>query len=294
MRNFLLNQLFFYRTHGFLNLLRYNSYLTYLYIKAIISSKINYQIIDNKSLIRYRRSNRVYVFGSGYSLNDLTKEEWAEIEKHDTLGFNAFVRQQWIRVDFHLIRGWREGANLNYNPRHNLELAQLINDSSFYSNTILIMQDEHFAHTSRLLLADTMLNKSSQISYYHTAKKGPNPTLSMVNGLRHLSGTLTDAVNFAFCLGWQEIVLVGVDLYDTRYFWLEPDKTFSIDYNTGDISQSLTSDRGQRYDEPHSTVTNGVLDEMSQWADYMKSYGVELLVYNPKSLLSTKIPVLNS
>ena len=39
-------------------------------------------------------------------------------------------------------------------------------------------------------------------------------------GLRHVGGTLSDAVNAAACLGWTHIVLAGVDLYDSRYFWL--------------------------------------------------------------------------
>ena len=293
MRNFLLNQLFLLRSHGLLNLIAYNYHLCWLSFKSKINVKLYYNLVKTSSLSKYRRSSRVYIFGSGYSLNDITRNEWDEIEKHDTLGFNTFVRQHWIRVDFHLVRGWREGANINLNPSHILELAQLINNSSFYSETILLLQNEHFAHTSRLLLAEKMLTKGSQISFYHTANYAPLPTSSISHGLRHLSGTLTDAINFAFCMGWREIVLVGVDLYDTRYFWLDPEKTISIDYNTGDMHESLTSDRGQRYDEPHSTVSSGVLSEVAQWAEFMKSYGVELSVYNPNSLLAKKIPLHN-
>ena len=136
-----------------------------------------------------------------------------------------------------------------------------------------------------------MLKRGARVSYYHTAGKGYYPTTKMSDGLRHLSGTLNDAVNLAFCLGWEEIVLVGVDLYDTRYFWLDPDKTFFTDYTTGKVSESLTSDRGQRYDGPHSTVQNGVVDEMANWANFLKERGVRLFTYNPKSLLSSKIPV---
>ena len=49
------------------------------------------------------------------------------------------------------------------------------------------------------------------------------------DGLRHIAGTLSDAVNCAFCLGWRHIVLVGVDLYDSRYFYLPPDQTATVD-----------------------------------------------------------------
>ena len=32
-----------------------------------------------------RRSDTIYIFGSGYSLNEITREQWGEIEKHDTM-----------------------------------------------------------------------------------------------------------------------------------------------------------------------------------------------------------------
>ena len=42
-----------------------------------------------------------------------------------------------------------------------------------------------------------------------------------------------DTVNVAYCLGWKHIVLVGVDLYDSRYFYLPQDSTPAIDERSG-------------------------------------------------------------
>ena len=239
-----------------------------------------------------KRSNRVYIFGSGFSLNDLKPSEWAEIERHDTIGFNAFVRQKWVRVDFHLVRGWGEGANVRFNwQREVAELSELINENSYYKDTIFLLQDEHFAQVSRTLVAEKLLKGGTRIAFYQTASEGLNPTQSLVYGLRHLSGTLSDAVNLAFCLEWNEIILVGVDLYDTRYFWLGAEETFFTDYNTGESWASTISDRGQRFDEPHSTVQNGTVNEMARWATFMQEREVKMFVYNPSSLLAGVIPV---
>ena len=41
----------------------------------------------------------MFIFGSGASLNAITPTEWTEIERHDTLGFNWFVRQSFVRCD---------------------------------------------------------------------------------------------------------------------------------------------------------------------------------------------------
>lgn len=293
MRHFLRNQWSLIRGNNLSQWLKFNFYLLHLHVRAKKSAHMNYRVIDAKELASLRRSNRVYVFGSGFSLNDLTSNEWAEIERHDTIGFNAFVRQRWVRVDFHLVRGWGEGANVDYNwKREASELAELINDNPYYQNTVFLLQDEHFAQVSRVLLAERLLRSGVRIAGYHTAPEGRDPSLKFVDGLRHVGGTLSDAVNLAFCLGWNEVVLVGVDLYDTRYFWLGAEETFFTDFKTGERWASKTSDRGQRYDEPHSTVQNGVVDEMARWAAFMRKHGVEMFVYNPRSLLANAIPVL--
>jgi hypothetical protein len=245
-------------------------------------------------LSELRRSNRVYVFGSGFSLNDLKPDEWSQIEKHDTLGFNAFVRQRWVRVDFHLVRGWGEGSNVGFNWRREVgELAELINTNCRYQDTVFLMQDDHFAQVSGVLMAEGLLKSGSRIARYHTAPNGVEPTGTLSEGLRHQSGTLSDAVNLAFCLGWDEIVLVGVDLYDTRYFWLKPDETFFTNFKTGERKVATVSDRGQRYDEPHNTACNGVVKDMGVWQSYMAHHGVSLSIYNPRSLLAETLPVFD-
>jgi hypothetical protein len=293
MRNFLRNELSLLRNNGLWQWFRFNAYLLRLRVRANEKARSRYRLVDAKDLASLRRSNRVYVFGSGFSLNDLTANEWSEIEMHDTIGFNGFVRQRWIRVDFHLVRGWGEGANVGYNwQREVTELAELINDNPCYQDTVFLLQDEHFAQVSRVLVAEELLKSGVRIARYHTAPAGLDPSVSLVNGLRHLSGTLSDAVNLAFCLGWNEIVLVGVDLYDTRYFWLGPEETLFTNYKTGESWASATSDRGQRFNEPHSTVQNGAIDEMARWAAFMRRRGVEMFVYNPRSLLSKRIPTL--
>ena len=51
-----------------------------------------------------RKSDRVFIFGSGWSLNELGDADWRHFEKHDTFGFSMFVYQEWVRTDYHLFR----------------------------------------------------------------------------------------------------------------------------------------------------------------------------------------------
>ena len=55
------------------------------------------QFLDKK--IRY-----CVCFWIGASLNEIPSEELEEMSKHDTLSFNQFIRQDFIDLDFYLVR----------------------------------------------------------------------------------------------------------------------------------------------------------------------------------------------
>ncbi len=99
-----------------------------------------------------------------------------------------------------------------------------------------------------------------------------------------------DCINMAFLMGWKQIVLVGVDLYDQRYFWLPADATWNFDSAGRSIAQTVGV-RGDRYDQIHNTVRNGVIQTIEEWKKDFEKYGVALTVYNPRSLLTSVLPV---
>lgn len=253
-----------------------------------------YRWLSETELRALKSSSRAFVFGSGYSLNDLSAQEWRDIAAHNTIGFNAFVHQHWVRVDFHLVRSWGEGSDMAALPGVVDEFAELVAANPLYQDTVFVCQDDYAAVFPHSLIARHALRRDARIFPYTTNRTQPLPTRSFAEGLVHGTGTLCDAVNFAVCAGFEEIVLAGVDLYDTRYFWLEPDKTYFIDPATGMRVVQDTSDRGQRFDEPHSTATNGIVPVMDQWYRDLRERGVHLSVYNPKSLLSSVMPVFGS
>jgi hypothetical protein len=206
-----------------------------------------YEVLSEGQLRARRSSSRAFVFGSGYSLHDLGPEEWRHIAAHCTIGFNAFVYQRWTRVDFHVVRAWSEGADTARLPALAAEFGALVAANPHYASTVFAFQDDYTALFAHTLLGRRTLPRGTRVFPYHTAA-GDLPTRSFSEGLAHAMGTLCDATNFAVCLGFDEIVLTGVDLYDSRYFWIEPDKTYAIDAITGERVVSDRSDRGQRFD----------------------------------------------
>lgn len=276
---------------GIGDFVRWNSILFDAWVRDRLNRRA-YTMLNESELRASRKSETVFIFGSGYSLNDISQSEWKEIEKHDTLGFSGFIYQRWIPVDYHLIRGWAEmkAGSLNWRG-HTMDYAAVLNANPCFEHTIFIMQGEYMAQFCNSLIGYRLLRQGTRILRYTTVRMAGPPTDSLSDGLRHMNGTLCDAVNFAYSLGWKKIVLVGVDLYDSRYFWLAPDETLAWDESSGMFIPGPINTRNLRYDQMHNTARTGVVKIMGQWRTYFKERGVDISVYNPKSLMVEVMPV---
>jgi hypothetical protein len=270
--------------------LRWHAFFADAWLRDRLMGRRRYRQLDEEAVRARRRSETVFVFGSGYSLNDIPGEEWEAMSRHDTFGFNAFYRQNWVRVDFHLLRGGVYGE-LRWRA-HAQEVSARLRQNPHYEDTIFLLQQDYTGSFANQLVGHGLLPTDAQLFRYRTARAPGLPTHSFADGVRHAPGTLSDVVNCAYLLGWKEIVLVGVDLYDSRYFWLEPDQTLAHDATTGNlIPAAVNNIRGQRYDEPHNTARSGVVEQMRDWARMLADEGVSLSVYNPRSLLADVVPV---
>ena len=88
-------------------------------------------------------------------------------------------------------------------------------------------------------------------------------------------------MNFAYLMGWKRIVLVGVDLYDSRYFCVGKDEETHV-----------IALRGISHKEVHMTAKfkkNNIVNVLQHWNPFFKEKQISLEVYNPKSLLVSQI-----
>ena len=289
--NFIVNLFQKFYLIGFKKYLFLNFSRTKVFLLAKIKTQ-QFKYLSISDIKKNKKSESLFIFGSGYSLNLLKNSEWKLFEKHDVLGFNHFVRQRWINVDYHLIRGWREGyTGFDVGERNSKEFIDLLKNNKFYRNTTFIVQSDFSAIFGNTLIGKKYLPKDSKIIQFKTDRLNKIPIKKMPLKLIHNNGTLCDAVSFGYNFGWKKLVLVGVDLYDTRYFWLNKDKTLFTDYSTGNRKESSFSDRGQRYNEFHSTFSSGVMEIFQDWYKTFKKDGSEIYIYNKKSLLKDILPI---
>lgn len=269
---------------------RWNAALVDAWARDRVVRRRRYRMIDEGEVHAARRSDRVFVFGSGASLNDVSEAEWQAIAEHDVFGFNAFYRQRWVRTDFHLLRGGVYGELDQMT--HGREVQELIAANPHYAETIFVLQDDFLGHFANVVVGRGLLPRGARIFRYRTLPGSGLPSTSLARGVRHSPGTLADCVNLAFLLGWREIVLAGVDLYDSRYFWLPSDKTLGYDRSARNVvPMDVNTVRGNRPQDRHNTASAGVVEQMATWGAMLAEQGVALSVYNPRSLLADVLPL---
>lgn len=246
-----------------------------------VANRRRYRFVGEAELRARRRSDTVFVFGSGSSLSDLSPGEWAEISRHDTFGFNWFVHERFVRCDFHLIRGIPD-TDLEPNIwRPQLEeYFQLIHTNPFFVQTAFLVHGGFRAINGNRAIGGRLLPSENRVFLWRTNVRDELPSRSFDDGLVHGYSTLQECINAAYLLGWKRIVLAGVDLYDRRYFWLEPEETRSVDLRRGAVAG-----------ESHARAASGMVETLGEWCRWLETRDVQLLVLNPRSLLAKSVPV---
>jgi hypothetical protein len=243
-----------------------------------------YAVLDEPALRATRRSDTVFVFGSGYSINEVTPEQWSLIAAHDTMSFNYFPHQRFVRADYHLVGELATGDDFRreaWEPALR-EYGALIAANPLYQRTVMLLQAGWSALQSNRLVALDLLRPGTRIFRYRRTARGRvrPPSASFAEGLVHGAATLVGCVNFAVLMGWREIVLAGVDLADSRYFWLPYDAT------RADMVGQF------RHDEPYPMVPP-LIAHLAGWVPLLAARGIRLSVYNPRSLLAGVMPVFS-
>lgn len=244
-----------------------------------------YTMQSEEDLRTAKTSDTLFIFGSGWSVNAISPEEWRHIAAHQTLSFNWFVHQDFLKMDYHLIK---EISSNDSNPAiwkpQIRKYSELIKASPHYRDTIFVVQWGPLAININRLLGLRHLYDGAKIFPCSITARGiyREPTPRLADGLAQSCGTLSSCVNFAFLMGYTNIVLVGVDLNDRRYFWLREDETLAAD-----------KDRGATCADKHNMAASS-LDVFARWTRWLGQRGVRLFCYNPHSLLAEVMPVYES
>ncbi len=275
---------------------RYRRYYENIFFKYFLHRiarkrlKDYYTTLTEQEVIASRKSDTLIVMGSGYSINDLTKNDIKKFEDHDIFAFSGFFEfNEFIRIDYYLAREFFVYNNnmsteeMKKNGMFLYFFADKVNKSKSSDRIIFFFQVELCSEIINLLLAHKMLMPLIKIFPFR------NPINRIfrypwkgIRTLLHCGGTLTDVVHAGYGMGYKRIVLVGIDLYDRNHFWLPKDVTSKVD-----------KERNAQSQEKHNMADDSIR-VFKKWNAFLSEKGVRLYVYNPKSLLTEVLPTISA
>ena len=217
----------------------------YIFTKSLF--RYYYSVFNVKKLLKYgfkwklksldikslKKSDTLFVLGSGSSINNINEEGWEHIKSHNSIGLNYWPIHDFIPdiVMFEMPRGDR--------GKFFYDLLKIKKD--LYKNTPFIFKGlyknrkdfngiKEVSKKFPLKLVENMYLgyelslPGRNINEFEAGleilfKRGFFNSNSNINTLAQYRGTVTCAISFAIKAGFKKIVLCGVDLNDTKYFY---------------------------------------------------------------------------
>ena len=226
-------------------------------------------------------SDTAVILGSGSSVNDITNEQWEKLKTFDLWALNNWVYHPYIVPNFYHIETklfdaeivkerlnekWEQYKNVVYLlPATKPELVKIIGheeEAQLYEYSYI--KRELYKHCD---------------AHYRIIPKGPI--------VRSYNASITALIDMIYKLSYKRIIFVGVDLYDSKYFWTGNDPIYGKVH-----MQWNKEDTGKGMNEKHQThkISSFITSFNDIW---MLPNNKEMFVMSKKSLLYPKIRYIN-
>ena len=266
--------------------LRYLPYskIPYIWFK---NRNIHYKIVPLSECSSYKKSDTIFVLGSGPSVTSLTMEQWQQVKEHDSFGINFSFLLDFVPT-FHSM----EDGKSNWLRGFVEERMKHINGD--YSDTVSFISDRHMARYIHPRLTPEFFPHTSTCCVY----KFPIPIVIEDADIpfsdeavdKHsiiYRGSLSTVLYLIDQLGYKKIVLLGVDLHTPEHFFYSmPEMKEYVD------RQKAVLDKNKFESMLPKARKMKPFDEYLYFLkDYLhRKKGVELLIGFKDNMLYPKIP----
>ena len=193
--------------------------------------RANIPIARAQEFSRRKRSDVLFILGSGSSINNITADRWEAISKHDSLGLNFWVLHPFVPT-FYFFESFEVEAQPDF---ANLLLSAFGRRASDYAGTLKVVMEFDRRHRQVL---DALPQQFRSNLFAASSAPAPARTEEELRyAIRCLeakrlfaeqeeygrlfkyASSLSTAIALAAKLRYRKIVLCGVDLRDQRYFF---------------------------------------------------------------------------
>ena len=251
-----------------------------------------------------KKSDTIFIFGSGESVNYLTGGQWDEVKRHNTMAFNYFLVHDFVPDYYEIeimepIESHRFFENLAREKYSNVDMFVNLWHANRrkYDFSQYPYQEKMWVFPLWKIPAKSNENFRKSIRYFNKRK------MLNLNIVEHISQTCC-VISLAYLLGYKNIVLIGVDLNGTRYFTHSNNAVYPSNPNyerlniIRDIALKL---EGKENIKNHGTMIPDIVKKndailLSDWIsifneEVFKPEGIKLFASSEKSKLAEFLSV---
>ena len=182
-------------------------------------------------IARQKASDTLFVLGSGPSINQIPADRWQAISRYDTVGFNWWIIHPFV-PKFYFLEAWGREEGRDPFARY----VETVNRRAYdYRNTIKIAMEmdkpgeltvdavspeflqSMFVAYNLPVAARTEEELATALNYLH--RKGAFRQTNRFSFLLKYAASLTTLLIFAYRMAYKRVVLCGIDLKTSEYFY---------------------------------------------------------------------------
>lgn len=242
-----------------------------------------------------RRTELVFILGSGVSIAHMTESQWRVIARHASIGINRWFLHEFDPT-FFMFEGLREhDARSPYGKWYQESIKRYRLDSSaifLLKNISTSLFDWDFFSTQlpkkNYGLPLLAIPGRSEKSFKYSLKKIVG-TGQAFDNILFRRGSVSAAVSLAVNMGFKSIVLCGVDCVGNEFFWEDTTWSRCAGARVPASPASTLPIHGTMNPEVDPVTMDKVLSQLSDVL--LKPNGVQLFVGSSYSALAKKFPI---
>jgi hypothetical protein len=255
---------------------------------------IEYTSIKKQDWSKYKTSDTIFIFGSGPSINDISKEQWEYINTHDSFGINYFFLKR-VPTTFYYC-GYEPTSN------HTLELS-FANDEklrSLYQKSIWFLPSKVIYRLYHPRIIPSFFPQNTKLAIFDVP-----PSIQFDNDRHFLAedfkrsilyrSTISTAIYLADCIGYKNIVLMGIDLHTYHHFFDDYEVFCEIRKKYYYDQHKLGKENTFEDLLPKKESKKRTLEEYYYAVNelYFQPKGTNIYVGNKNNMLSPRIPLFS-
>ena len=233
-----------------------------------------------------RRSDTLFILGSGASINRLDDADWDTIARHDSIGLNFWMLHRFV-PDFYMFEAGPTGERTRDFERFLSERADryrdvplIYKDTDRHQLNLAALPDQIVANMRVLNKINLPIDEERFLRRALTwALRLRVPRITDLQLFARVS--IVQAISIGAAMGYKEIILAGVDLNNIRYFWQDdPELSWFGVAQSGTVHKTMVKDQFLPVDRIIDTVEDV----------WLKPAGIRLYCGHATSALHPQLP----